>query len=122
MAEAIFEKLSGAKAQSAGIDPSGGDWEVDPNALTALKEIGAETKNLKVKKLTEEMLEKADKIIAFRCADKIPEKYKSKVENWELGSQRQIGGKQPERTLDEIRKMQDLIYQNVKRLLKELKL
>lgn len=121
MAEAIFTKLSRIKVKSAGIDPAGGNYKVDENVITVLKEIGIDAHNLKVKKVTEAMLEEADKIITFMCAEKIPEKYKSKVENWEVGVKREIGQKQSERTIEEIRKMRDLIYKNVEQLVQRLK-
>src|SRR3989344_3367772 len=95
MAEAIFDKLSGLKSQSAGVDPK----PVDQNTVLVLKEIGIDFKG-KSKRLTEPMLEKADKIITFRCADHIPEKYHSKVENWEVGVKRKVGEGQVERDLD----------------------
>lgn len=121
MAEAIFEKLSGVKVKSAGIDPAGGDYKVDDNVIVALKEIGIEIHNPKAKKVTEAMLEEADKIITFMCNDKIPEKYKSKIEDWELGVKREIGQRQSERTLAEIRKMRELIYEEVKKLVDGLR-
>ena len=114
MAEAIYNKFSSG-AQSAGIDQAGGNYSIDPNVLTVLNEIGIETKNLKAKKVTEEMMEHADQIIAFRCAEHIPEKYRFKVSEWELGVKREPGRKQTERTLDEIRKMRDLNLEKVKK-------
>jgi protein-tyrosine-phosphatase len=121
MAQAIFEKLSGTRAESAGIDPAGSNHTIDNNVITSLREIGIETHNLKVKKLTEEMLENADKIIAFRCADKLPEKYKRKIEEWELGRKREVGEKQSERSVEEIREMRDSIYHKVTELVERLK-
>lgn len=116
MAAVIFEKLSGFKAENAGVDPAD---EIDKNIVVALKEIGIELSKTKPKKVTGHMLEEADKIITFRCDDKIPQKYKSKIENWELGSKRNIGERQIERTLEDIRNMRDLIYEKVKVLVKE---
>jgi len=70
MAEAIFDKITGEKSQSAGIDPR----PVDPKTILVLKEIGMEF-NGKSKKVTEAMLEKADKIVVFWGAEHIPKKY-----------------------------------------------
>ena len=117
MAEAIFKKLTGTEAMSVGIDPA---KKVDENVITALKEIGVDIHNAKPKKVTGKMLEQADKIITFRCDDKLPEKFKHKIEKWELGVKRNIGDKPAERSLDEIRTMRDLIYQKVKELVDEL--
>lgn len=121
MAETIFSRLSETKAKSAGIDPAGGDYKVDENVIIVLKEIGIDVHNPKAKKVTKPMLEEADKIITFMCAEKIPEKYKSKVEDWALGVKRELGQKQSERTIDEIRKLRDLIYEKVEELVEGLK-
>jgi protein-tyrosine-phosphatase len=118
MGEAIFEKLSGSEAMSAGIDPAD---KPDENVGIVLKEIGVPVKDLKPKKVTDAMFEEADKIITFRCEDKIPEKYKSKVENWELGRKREVGEKPLERTLDDLRNARDIIYEKVKELVERLK-
>lgn len=117
MAEAIFEKLSGHRAMSGGIDPVN---KPDENVIIVLKEIGIQIEDVKPKKVTDSMLEGADKIITFRCEDKLPEKYKSKIENWEFGRKRKVGEKPLKRTLDDIRKMRDLIYERVSKLVKEL--
>jgi len=121
MAEAIFSKISGYMAKSAGVDPAGGDHRVDANVIAVLKEIGIDHPGARAKKLTDSMLEEADKVITFRCSDKIPERYKAKVEDWELGAKREIGQKQRERTLDEVRNMRDSIYEKVKNLVERLK-
>jgi protein-tyrosine-phosphatase len=119
MAEAIFENLTGEQAESAGIDPIG---KVDRNAVIALKEIGIDWKWKESKKVTEKMLEEADKIVTFRCADKLPEKYKLKIEDWEIGVTRKTGEKPPaERSLDQLRIARDLIYENVKKLVEKLR-
>jgi protein-tyrosine-phosphatase len=117
MAEAIFEKLSGYNAMSAGIDPID---KTDENVVVALREIDVPIRDVKPKKISDSMLEWADKIVTFRCEDKIPKKYKTKVENWELGRKRNIGELPLDRTLDEIRKSRDLIYERVNKLVKEL--
>lgn len=117
MAEAIFTKLTGIKAMSAGIDPA---EKVDENVITILKEIGIDMGKTKPKKVTNKMLEWADKIITFRCDDKLPDKFKHKIENWELGVKRNVGDKPPERGLDEIRETRDLIYPKIKKLVDEL--
>lgn len=122
MAEAIFNALSGNEnhAKSAGIDPAGCDWKVDENVITVLKEIGIDASHHQSKHLTGSMLEESDLIITFRCAERIPTAYKSKVENWELGIKREVGQKQPERSLDELRKMRDMIYERIGQLIEKL--
>ncbi|HLC93307.1 MAG TPA: low molecular weight phosphatase family protein [archaeon] len=115
MAEAIFDKLTGPKAQSAGIDPK----PADQNTFLVLKEIGIDCKG-KSKKVTEAMLEQADKIITFRCAEHIPEKYHPKVQNWDFGAKRQVGEEQKERTLEYMRELRDSIYEKVKELIGQI--
>jgi len=117
MAEGIFEKLSGYKATSAGVDPAD---KPDKNVINALKEIGFQIKDMKPKKVTDSMMEEAYKIIVFRCVDKLPEKYRSKMENWEIGRKRKIGEKPLKRNLDGVRKIQDVVYERVSKLVKEL--
>jgi protein-tyrosine-phosphatase len=120
MAEALLKKISRAHAKSAGIDPEGGGYKIDRNVVDALKEIGIDLHNAKAKKLTEAMLEEADIIITFRCREKIPERFRPKVEEWNLGRKRGAGQKQSERTLAEVRGMRDMILRKVKQLAQRL--
>lgn len=115
MAEAIFEKLSGTVAESAGIEPA---EKPDEMVLTALKEIGAGSEDPKPRKVTDSMLEKADRIIAFNCADKLPKGYEAKIENWDIGSKRGPGEKPPQKSMDEVRELRDAIRTRVELLLK----
>ncbi len=67
------------------------------------------------------MLERADKIITFRCVDRLPEKYKSKTEDWDFGRKRGVGEKQIERTLDDVRGMRESVYKLVEDLVKRIR-
>lgn len=118
MAEAIFTEFSGTKAESAGIEPA---EKPEENVIAALKEIGITPEDAKPKKVTQSMLEEAGKIITFNCADKLPEKYKSKIENWDIGSKRGMGTKPPEKSLDDVRELRDQINKKVEQLVKRLK-
>jgi protein-tyrosine-phosphatase len=117
MAQAIFENLTGHDAMSGGFDPSD---KPDENVAIALKEVGIILKDPIPRRVTEDMMEIAGKIITFRCADKVPEKYQPKVENWEMGRKREAGEKPLERTIDDIRGSRDLIYAKVKELASRL--
>ncbi len=124
IAEAIFNHINkniDVKAESAGINPIGGNYTIDPSVIKVLNEIGIETNYLKVKKITEEMLRNSNKIITFRCADKLPSKYQSKAEDWQIGRRRNVGEKQLERTIEELREMRDIIYNKIKKLIKNIK-
>lgn len=118
MAEEIFTNLSGAKAESAGIEPA---EKPDEAVITALKEMGIAVEDPQPKKVITAMLEEADKIIAFNCADKLPKEYESKIENWDIGSKRGIGEKPPARSLDGVRQLRDAIRRKVAHLMKSKK-
>jgi protein-tyrosine-phosphatase len=123
MAEAILNHISkgvDVKAESAGFDPAGGSYMIDQNVIKVLNEKSIETDYLKVKKVTENMLRDSDKIVTFRCIEKLPSKYQSKAEDWQIGRKRKSGQKQSERTIEELRKMRDAIYKKVNALVKKM--
>lgn len=67
MAEALFNKIAGKKeAQSAGTEPA---EKVSSKAVEAVREIGIDISMQKPKLLTQEMVEKAEKIITMGCLD-----------------------------------------------------
>ncbi len=116
MAEAIFKKLSKDVAISAGVEPAD---NVDENMIAVLKELGIDTSNLRPKKLTDSMLEKADKIITFKCYDAIPEKLRNKTENWDIGAE-SVNQLQDVYSLEYLRKVRDQIGEKVERLIRNL--
>ena len=66
MAEAYYNLLSKGKAQglSAGTQPAD---EVNPVVVEAMKEVGIDISNNKPKRLTIDMVEKADRMITMGC-------------------------------------------------------
>jgi arsenate reductase len=112
MAEAFFNKFSKAgKAISAGIEP---DEKVHPQTIQTMKEVGIDVSKQKTKLLTDELMEKSDKIIVMDSdlVKYIPKKYLSKLENWEIDK---VLGK----SLEEVNKIRDKIEAKVKRSIKK---
>jgi len=111
MAEAIFNHLAprGMKAISAGSRPA---KEVNPLALTALKEIGIDADALRPKLLTREMAERADRIITMGCPEACPAVGKP-MEDW--GIEDPSGG-----GIEEYRKTRETITRKVEQLLEVL--
>lgn len=110
MAEAFFNYLSkNAKAISAGIKP---DKKIHPWTIKVMKEVGIDVTQQKPKLLTENMLNKADKIVVmdFSILKNIPSQYLSKVEKWRI---EKLKGKPVRR----IRKIRDQIKERVERLI-----
>lgn len=114
MAEAIFNKVapSGFRAVSAGTKPA---KEVSPLVMQALREIGIDTRSMKPKPVSPEMIAEAERIIAMGCdaAEFCPARFLPKVEDWNIEDPK---GK----SLDGIRSIRDTIYKCVEALLKEL--
>ena len=117
MAEAIFNNLVdakgiGARAFSAGVKPA---TEVNPFAVQVLKEIGIDASHQKPKLLTQEMIEKADKIITMSCLakDVCPAIFLSKTEDWEIDDP---SGK----PIEKFRETRDIIKSKVELMLSQL--
>lgn len=116
MAEAIFNSLAGGGAFSAGLEPA---EYVDENVITVLKEIGVKAVGLKPKKLTPSMLREADRIVAFKCKGRIPQKFRGKVQEWSIGAESAEELKALY-SIDYLRKIRDEIYENIRKLLQDL--
>ncbi len=113
MAEAIYNEMSGCKAGSAGLEPT---EVVDENISQLLREINVEVEDPKPRKLTDSMLEKADKIITFNCHDRIPERFRYKIENWDVGA-KSINQFKEMYSLEYLRRVRDQIREKVKTLI-----
>ena len=59
--------------------------EIIREIIGSLK-INVQVGDVKSKKLTDSMLDEADIIVTFNCYDKIPQKYRDKTENWDIGA------------------------------------
>jgi arsenate reductase len=114
MAEAIFNKLKpdGFQAISAGTKPA---REANPLVTQVLAEIGIDASNSKPKRLTQEMIAEAEKIITMGCeaADFCPARFLPRVEDWMIEDSK---GK----TLDQLRAIRDTIHGRVRELLLQL--
>jgi len=113
MAEAYFNHLAGekGKAQSAGTVPAS---RVDPLAVSLLNEDGINISSTEPKLLTQEMLDKADRVTTMGCGVEgvCPAKWVA-TEDWGLEGPK---GK----PVKEIRKIRDEIKIRVKKLINEL--
>jgi protein-tyrosine-phosphatase len=113
MAEAFFNHLAEGKARatSAGTNPTS---EVSPTVIQAMKEVDIDISSNRPKKLTMEMLDKADKVITMGCgAENVCPATFVETEDWEL--------EDPEgKPIEEIRRVRDEIKERVISLLREV--
>ena len=113
IAEAFFNTFSkNTKSISAGIEP---DKEIHPWTIKVMEEVGIDVKKQKPKKLTENLLKKADKIIVMDSdlIEKIPKNFLIKTENWEIDK---LLGK----TFEEVKEIRDKISKKVKQYEKKI--
>jgi len=113
IAEAFFNKLASGKAiaTSAGTKPSN---MVNSKAIEVMKENGIDMDKQKPKLLTQEMIQKADKLITMGCeADFCPAPY-LKTEDWNIEDP---SGK----SIEKFREVRDKIRQKVEELIEEMK-
>jgi arsenate reductase len=113
MAEAFFNHFAGVKASasSAGTQPAS---EINPTVAQVMRETGIDISRQKPKMLTLEMMENADRVITMGCGveDTCPAGVVP-MEDW--------GIEDPEgKTVDEVRKIRDIIRIKVATLIKEL--
>jgi len=112
MAEAFFNKLSkNNRAISAGTNPAA---TVFPESVKAMKEAGIDISDKKPKPLTQEMVEKADRVITMGCEVEVcPAKHLPEIETWNIEDPY---GKPPER----FREIRNIIRAEVEKLVKEM--
>ena len=115
MAEGFYNLLSKGKAQglSAGTRPADG---VNPVVVEAMKEVGIDISSNKPKRLTIDMVEKADKMITMGCGAEAAAVCPAgfiETEDWAVEEPK---GK----SLEQIRKIRDEVKERVTRLIKEL--
>jgi len=113
MAEAMFNRLAGgrAAAESAGTEPG---EAINPNAVKAMAELGIDISGAKPKMLTQEMVDRADRVITMGCSveESCPALFLPNVEDWGLEDP---AGK----PLEKVREIRDEIARRVKALLQE---
>jgi arsenate reductase len=113
MAEAFFNHFSGEKASasSAGTKPVS---EINPTVVQVMREAGLDISHQKPKKLTLELIEKANRVITMGCgaenacpASFIP------TEDWQI--------EDPEgKPIEKVRQIKDDIRNRVEALIKDL--
>lgn len=114
MAEGFLNHLSKGRARaiSAGTAPAA---VVDPNVVTAMKEVGIDISGNKPKALTVEMVEQADRMITMGCgADGLCPASFTETEDWQLEDPK---GK----PLEKVREVRDEIRARVVKLLEDVK-
>ncbi|HEX2647437.1 MAG TPA: arsenate reductase ArsC [Candidatus Dormibacteraeota bacterium] len=112
MSQAFFEKLAADhhEAWSAGTEPAA---NIDPNVVTAMKEVGIDLGHRVPRRLTNDQVRWADLVVTMGCGDACPVFPGKTYIDWDLldpGS----------RSLDEVRKIRDDIEGRIKELVKEL--
>jgi arsenate reductase len=114
MAEAFFNSISdgNAIAGSAGTEP--GD-RLNPTVVEAMAEVGIDLKGARPKLLTQEMVDRADRVITMGCSveQSCPALFIPHVEDWGLEDP---AGK----PIEKVREIRDEIAGRVKGLLAEL--
>lgn len=118
MAKAIFNKLSKEqglpfRAESAGTEPG---EHIHPNVLEAMKEMGIDLSHESPKRLTNDMVYDARRVITMGCtvdAEACPAVFLKGVEDWGLPDPK---GK----SLEEVGAIRDTIRQRVEVLVKSM--
>ncbi len=114
MAEAFFNsKTDGrAAAGSAGTEP--GD-QLNPTVVEAMHEVGIDLVGARPKLLTQEMLDRADRVITMGCSveESCPALFLPQVEDWGLEDP---AGK----PIEKVREIRDEISRRVAKLLEEV--
>ena len=113
MAEAFFNQMTMGKAQalSAGTQPAA---HVNPIVIEAMREVGIDVSNNKLKALTLNMVEQADRVITMGCeAEAACPAIFVETEDWGLEDPK---GK----SLAEVRKIRNEIEKRVIKLIQEL--
>jgi len=115
MAEAFFNHLAQGKARatSSGTNPASA---VSPTVIQAMNEVGIDISSNRPKKLTVEMLDKADKVITMGCgAENVCPATFVETEDWELEDPKG-------QSIEKIREIRDQIKTRVEKLIKEMQI
>jgi protein-tyrosine-phosphatase len=96
--------------RSAGSSP---EEEINPNAVTALEELGIDMSEAFPKPLTDEVVRAADVVITMGCGDACPIYPGKKYEDWVLDDP-------AGQDLEAVRRIRDEIDQRVQELIAEL--
>ena len=114
MAEVLLNGMAGGKAvaESAGTEPG---EAVNPVAVKAMAELGLDMSGARPKLLTQEMVDRADRVITMGCSveESCPALFLPKVEDWGLEDP---SGK----ALEKVREIRDEIARRMRALLEDL--
>jgi protein-tyrosine-phosphatase len=83
MAEAFFNEMTGGRHRgiSAGSEPA---EAVNPDAVEAMAELGIDISGARPKRLTAEMVERADIVITMGCGENVCPVVPKEIADWEL--------------------------------------
>ena len=113
MAEAFLNHIASGKVEavSAGTMPVD---HVQPDVITAMRELGIDISRQRPKALTADMLESADRVVTMGCSqEQVCPASLVPVEDWQL--------EDPEgQSLDKVRKIRDEIQSRVEKLVAQL--
>ena len=114
MAEVLLNGMAGGKAvaESAGTEPG---EAVNPVAVKAMAELGLDMSGARPKLLTQEMVDRADRVITMGCSveESCPALFLPNVEDWGLEDP---SGK----ALKKVREIRDEIARRMRALLEDL--
>ena len=114
MAEVLLNSMAGGKAvaESAGTEPG---EAVNPVAVKAMAELGLDMSGARPKLLTQEMVDRADRVITMGCSveESCPALFLPNVEDWGLEDP---SGK----ALEKVREIRDEIARRMRALLEDL--
>jgi arsenate reductase len=101
MAEAFFNEMTGGRHRgiSAGSEPA---EAVNPDAVEAMAELGIDISGARPKRITAEMVERADIVITMGCGENVCPVVPKEITDWELEDP---SGK----LLEEVREIRDQI-------------
>ena len=112
MAETFFNHLAGGKARamSAGTDPA---RSVNPDVVEAMREVGLDISGSRPRMLTNEVLNRADKVVSMGCGvEGICPAAFVETEDWQIEDPQ---GK----PMADVRRIRDEIRERVVRMLEE---
>ena len=112
MAEALFNEMTrgGHLGISTGSQPS---ERVNPDAVKVMAELGIDISDKRLKRLTAEMVERADKVIIMGCGEEVYPVVPKEIQDWQL--------EDPEgQTIEKVREIRDQIRDKVRQLIEKL--
>lgn len=112
IAQAFFNEMTDGRhlSISAGSQPAD---RVDPKAVKVMAEMGVDIRKEKPKRLTAEMVERADVVITMGCGENVCPIVPKEVIEWELEDP-------SEKSLERVREIRNEIRERVRQLIKTI--